>query len=291
MQLRPLIIDYPDSPVEITQAHRIAAAWITEDVTRIFNRITKRAMQFERDEALVLTAHFEIDPIVRDIAVRATSDSWWDAWRVLKRNSLSEFDDVWLVWHANSYRDQSGIAQPAAPHAFDGDGRAEETEPYDPAIGGIATNGFGQLHRAVEAGFEGPSYVYAMLYAAHEVGHAIGRHHTPDPETGLPNPHGENKMRSIMAYGYGVLAEGRIVDGVTFNPMLATPEEIVTWRQHAVFQEIPERQTSTEPGWADDLLLLRADDAGAAVAELETGQGRRRMLTGALRSDINDPIE
>ena len=152
--------------------------------------------------------------------------------------------------------------------------------------------GGGQILQAQAAGFEGAAYRYIVDIAVHEDGHALGRHHTPDPVTGKPNPSNAwNKANSIMSYGYSAWAKGDKIGGMKPNPLLAIPEEIETWRQHAINHEIPERSTATDPGWADDLVLMRRQDIDALYDELETGNGRGRLLFGALAGELNDPIE
>lgn len=291
MQLIPVIIEYPDTPFAVTHIHRIAAGRMVQDVSRVFNRIVKRAMAFTT-ETVHLHCPNPMDPLIKNAAVRSSSDGWWDAWGELVRAGRNPNADVYCVWHANQWRDVSGIGQPAGEHVFEGEVHTVGGAPDrgDPTVGGIATNGFGQIVNGVTAGWEDEIYRANVLYAAHEVGHALGRHHTPHPSTGLSDPY-YNAMRSIMGYGYSAIASGRKVDGQYPNPMLATPDEIVWWRQHAVFGDIPERWDATRPGWADDLILVRADDQRKLLEELDTGGGRGRLLVGSMAMEYGDPIE
>jgi hypothetical protein len=292
MQLVPVIITYPDTPFAVTHGHRFAAGQMVQDVSRVFNRITKKAMRYTT-QTVQLHSSKPMDPLVRTAGVRNTSASWWDAWAVLRAAGHDERDDVYCVWHANRLTDVTGIAQPAAPHEFDGHiNELGELEVADPALGGIATNGFGQIANAVASGLEGELYRNNLLYAAHEVGHALGRHHTPNPLTGLSDPVA-NALESIMGYGYANFAGGYKGGSPPRypNPMLATPDEIATWRRHAIFEEIPERWTATEPGWVNDLILVRRDDQAKLLDELHTSNGRGRLLIGSLTAEFGDAIE
>jgi len=291
LQLIPVIIEYQDTPFEVEHAHRFTAGRMVQDIARVFNRITKRSMRYTTD-VLNLASAVPMDPIIKTAGVRNSSDGWWDAWNVIRDHGLHESLDVFCVWHANRLNDQTGIAQPAAPHDFDQYIPFEGAEPEvaDPEIGGIATNGFGQLVNALGAEFQGEAYRMMVLYAAHEVGHALGRHHTPHPDTGLSDPV-FNARRSIMGYGYADFASGKAKGGEYPNPLLATPDEILTWRRHAIFEDIPERVTSTEPGLADDVIFVRREDQLATLDEIDTPNGRGRLLLGAMTSEFSDPIE
>lgn len=287
MQLIPVIIRYPDTPFSVSKGHEITAGRMVQDVGRVFNRITKRAMDFTT-QAVVLDATENMEQELRNGSVRNSSAGWWDAWAILRANGFDEATDVYCVWHANRLTDVTGIGQPAAPHDFDDYLAHEGAEPEisDPAIGGIACNGFGQIADALEVRWQGEHYRNLLLYATHEVGHALGRHHTPHPDTGLSDPV-YNALNSIMGYGYANFAGGYRNP----NPMLAVPAEIMTWREHSIFHDIPERWTGKDPGWADDLVLMRAQDQRQLLAELDTPDGRGRLLIGATTAELNDPFE
>lgn len=292
MQLIPVIIQYPNPPFAVTIAHQVTAQRMVQDISRVFNRITKKAMQFS-DQTLLLDSPNPISDLLQNGGVRNVPGSWADVRAILHANGLDERLDVYCVWHANQLNDITGISQPAAPHRYDNYiNAAGQVEVSDPALGGIATNGFGQIANALGSDWEGEHYRNMLLYAAHEVGHALGRHHTPHPDTGLSDPV-YNALNSIMGYGYANFASGSKSGTPPQwpNPMLAIPEEIVTWRAHSIFRDVPDRLTATEPGWADDLVLVRRDDQLAMLDELATANGRGRLLIGSLTAEIGDPIE
>lgn len=288
MQLVPVIITYDQTPYPITAAHKAAAGRMTQDTSRIFNRITKRSMRYTTD-ALVLRAPFPLDKALALGVRNASTTAWWDAWRVLRHFGLDEAADVFNVWHMTTNTlDVSGVGMPASPHQYDGD--LDNLAPFDPTKGGIAANGGGQLLRAIDTAYGGAAYRYVAYYNAHEVGHSTGRHHTPHRVTGESAPYDQfNMSQSIMAYGYSAFAEGRELYGRQPNPMLATPDEIVTWRSHSIYEDMPERMTNTAPGWADDMILVRKQDAEAAFRALPAS-ARARFLTGALSSELGKEL-
>ena len=280
MQVVPVIITYPDTPFDVPIEASFAAANLVEDMTRVTNRVTKKAMQFTRN-TLVLKANFNMDPNVK-LSLRSTSESWWDAWRVLRANGLDEGDDIYVVYHANNLRDWSGIGMPAAPHAYDGDLVNDVDIPWDPDVGGIAVNGYGQLQTAMDTDFSGTEYLKSLMYTIHETWHAMGRHHVPSSTPPYrPNPYDHvNQWESLMGYAYNAAAAGDL----RFSPMLALPEEIVTLRHHSVNHEIPDRQNDKEPGWADDFVLTRREDLELVLPHLSV-EHRQRLMFGELRGD------
>jgi len=160
MKLIPVIIEYTDTPFPVTYGHVLTAARMVQDITRVFNRITKMAMSYERT-ALHLHAGRPMAPALATGAVRNTSDGWWDAREIIRANGGDETKDVYCVWHANRLNDATGIAQPAAPHDFDDyiPFVGAPPEVADPNIGGIATNGFGQIANAAGSGKIGRAHV------------------------------------------------------------------------------------------------------------------------------------
>jgi hypothetical protein len=282
MLVQPLIIDYPDSPQSVPIPVQIAAFRLARDVKAVMDRAVGKSLNMNLANGIVpvVTSTIPMRPGIRDGQVRNSSQAWWAAYVLLR--DLPQYDpenEIYIVWHNSRATDSTGIAQPAPPHAWD--------ESADPNKGGISTNGIGQVLKYMSPREEGHDRDQ-VAYNVHELGHALGRYHSPNRANADPVGYAH---RSLMAYGYTHFSRGRPRRGEYANPKLFLPDEIVTFRAHAAFSDIPDRYTISTPGMADDFIMTRLDDAEYMVGRIDAAnpdgpsQARARATMGFMWSE------
>lgn len=176
-----------------------------------------------------------------DVSRRVYQEStsvWWSVFRTLQKLGHPPHEAIYLVWlPGTAVTDGTGVAQ-----QINVDGRVYWNEHSDPQAGGIAVMGWRAIHRTLSAppsrwtDLDRVKAVIDRKITAHEMGHALGRHHRDD----VGGDPWEDVHVSIMRYGYAMWASG--FHGTDrANPLLATAAERDTWRRHVLFTPYVER--------------------------------------------------
>jgi hypothetical protein len=166
--------------------------------------------------------------------VNRNSMVWWDVWNTLNQTGHDPKDNIFFVVLLDSDDDDgSGVGMPYGPRGairWDGDA--------DPLAGGLAVVGRRCITRIPSARSitwtreDRRGYMIDIDIGCHELGHALGCHHTYGDPTG-------NKHLSIMGYGYQMWLDGSEGDEWAESRM-CTGAELRTWRAHSIMRDLPE---------------------------------------------------
>ncbi len=298
MNLIPIILNFEDSIVPLTVGHQVTAGRLAWDAKLLYDRETKRSMMFNPDAEgnPIHSAHVVQVPqkLPQDVTgrymwergalVRQTDDDWYNIGQWL--HDFTEFDwdnDIIVAWlNANPF-DPSGIGGPARA--------AKWNDQRDPDIGGLALNGIGQVVYAMESNLRGSVHRRSTLYASHEIGHALGEHHSGFDELGYDAPTEEGYLMTLLGYGYNLMAAG-LPDSRTGRYV---EEEGMFSRlqrdriaSHSVFVDRPDETTAMHASTYDSK-EIRLDTQESFAHDIATGIATpellARMIVGPMQSE------
>jgi len=278
MRLIPLLLDFNDSPTRLTVAHQVAAGRLAWDVKLLYDRETRRSMQFAETvdgqpnlAATVIKMNQNLPQDAqgdylweRHGKVNQTDDDWYNISQYLEDTTTFSWEnDLIIAWINGNPGDHTGIGGPYRADAWNAT--------RDASKGGVALNGIGQVTSYLGANF-GTSWARRMvLYAAHETGHALGERHSGFDENGVESPNAPGYYMNVMGYGYNFLSAG-LEDKRTGNYFeeggLFTKTQRARIEQHSVFVDRPDEATPVDPGKYDGK-ELRIDSLAALLTVID----------------------
>jgi hypothetical protein len=253
-QIVPLVLSYEGQPTatdeEVTKAYRsvLNAVGLLERILGMRLPLAQaRAIRDDhtdwRDDANLSAIFGGSGSVRKKLAYEAMA--WWDVWTSLKHAGIAPHENIHVVFLAGSMKtDGSGVGMPVDEH-----GRVRWDEDANPEAGGLAILGRRAIERTpgmIPARWtvaERHNWKIDLRIIAHEIGHALGRHH---PKRTAAKPSGDPvryRTRSIMGYAYREWITGMGWDPirrktVAMNGMMSLREERETWRKHSLMREL-----------------------------------------------------